>query len=694
VLTPGSTTWPEAVGAFLVGMALLFVPGTVAGLLARLRPLSAMALGPVLSTTCLAVAGIVAPVLGLRWGVAPLGAGVLCLWVGAYAVGAAQGRLGRRVPWLGSPGRLGAEPPAGETSVTPAVGRSRRSRTLGRPGRWSRLVAWADTTSVATVAGVAVAFVAVGYTLVRVSGTPEAFPQHPDTIFHLADAQWFIERGDISSLTANGYITTSHTGFYPAAFHGFTATIAEWSGVPVVVATSVFVLAIAGVVWPLGCITLAQTLLGRRTPVVLAAALASVAFTGFPYFLMGFGVLWPNLFGETLLPAYLAALVAVVGSRARPPLDVAPRLTAAALLVVGAPGLGLAHPNAVMSFGVFAVIYLVGIALGAAWARRDRPLRLLATVIAVAASLAVIYAGATWVRPDAMLQTGAIGPELPVHDALRDLLCLAPRGAAYLPILSVVLAIGVVALLVRHRGARWLVAATAVMYGLYWVNVTVDTEFLRNFTWPWYNNAVRLQAVGVLPAALTAAAGLVGVSDLLARLARRLTGRHLVASAAVLTVFVLTSHLYLGAHGQILHRYFHPKSANSWASPSELRSLHALSAAIPDDAVVAANPWNGGTYLYVVSGRHLLIPTEKANTPGDRELLSLKLDQVGTDRDACAAATRQHVEWAITGGRPFSWVGNRMKEYVGIDGVGRSPAWEKVEQVGHYTLYHRIDCYA
>lgn len=689
VLNPGSTTWPQAFPAFLVAVALLFVPGTVAGLLARVRPLAALAVAPVLSTSCLAMTGIAAPLVGLRWGFVPLACGILLMWLMAALVGLAETRLASRWPWYRR--RVDGDSAVDDDST---AGEAAASSPDVTPGQWARVAARLDSTTWATVAGVAFAFLVVAYTLIKVSNTPEAFPQHPDTIFHLADAQWMLERGDISSLTANGYITLTGTGFYPAAFHGFTATIAQFAGVPVAVSTSVFVLAVAGLVWPIGCIALAQSVLGRRTPVVLATAATCVAFTGYPYFLMGFGVLWPNLFGETLLPAYLVAFVALFGRRAVPAYTLAPPLTAAAIVLLGLPGLGLAHPNAVMSFGVFAIIFLAGLVLGRAWAerKRHRPRRALALAAGTVVALGLVYAAATVVRPAAMLNTGAIGPELPVRAALADLVLLAPRGASYLPVLTVVTGIGVLALLVRFRGARWIVAAMVVMFGLYWVNVAIDTRWLRNLTWPWYNNAVRLQAVAILPTAIAAAAGLVAVVDLLAGRLRRLAGATLIATAGVLSVFVVGTHEYVAAHGEILNRYFHPRSANSWASNGELRALHTLAQRIPDTAAVAANPWNGGTYLYVVSGRDLLIPTEKANLPGDRELLALKLDQVQTDPEVCAAAKREHVEWAITGGRPFAWVGDRMREYVGIDAVGGSSGWTKVETSGPYTLYRLTRC--
>jgi hypothetical protein len=58
----------------------------------------------------------------------------------------------------------------------------------------------------------------------------------------------------------------------------------------------------------------------------------------------------------------------------------------------------------------------------------------------------------------------------------------------------------------------------------------------------------------------------------------------------------------------------------------------------------------------------------------------------------CAAATRQHVSWAITGGQPFSWAGNRVRLYAGIDHVGSSTGWRRVAAAAPYTLYERVGC--
>ncbi len=67
--------------------------------------------------------------------------------------------------------------------------------------------------------------IAVAVVLVQVSGSPEAFPQHPDTIFHLGTAQWMAEHRDVSVLHASGFMSATGTGAYPAAFHAMTATV-------------------------------------------------------------------------------------------------------------------------------------------------------------------------------------------------------------------------------------------------------------------------------------------------------------------------------------------------------------------------------------------------------------------------------------------------------------------------------------
>lgn len=117
-------------------------------------------------------------------------------------------------------------------------------------------------------------------------------------------------------------------------------------------------------------------------------------------------------------------------------------------------------------------------------------------------------------------------------------------------------------------------------------------------------------------------------------------------------LLVVTGGGYVSAHRGFIDRYFNPSGDRSWANPDELNALRRLAGRIGPNDVVAANPWNGATYLYVVSGRRMLFPTEKSLAGGDRVLLATRLDKAAESPEVCAAVRRQHVRFAITGGRP------------------------------------------
>ena len=690
-VTPGATTWLEAVPAVAVAAVLLLVPGPVAVRLLGLRWWAAVGVGPAVGTSLFVGAGVACGAAGIPWGLGPVLVTTLAGWVVAALVGLPLRR------WSRGPG-----------------GGPHRSQ--------DRLSA------LAALAGIAFAFASVAVVLVAVTRTPDHFPQHPDTIFHLGDALWMTQHRDVSLLHAYGFMQAGRTSLYPAAFHLVTATTSMLSGVNIVVATQAAVLVMSGVVWPAGVVLLARALLGPRPEVVGSAAVASVLFTAFPYTIMGFGVLWPNLFGQALLPGVVATALAAVARVVPHRAPVGPAVPSALVTVAAVPGLTTAHPNALVTFLVLGLFVVAAAGLRGAWEARRRPARAGALVVGVAALVAATAAASVAVRSPSMVATGAPGGEKPLRGALVDTVFFGPRDAEQLHALSLVVLVGGLWLWWRHRGAGWVPVAGAFFAGLYLLNVVVDDDATRYLTWPWYNNAIRLAVAGSLPAVLCAAAGFVAIGTALTAGLRRLTGGRrdalpddpapaedrepdrlpargrvpgrgrltatpLLGTLLVVGLFVVGTAGYARVHRDFLDSYYHPDSAHSWASDTELRALRTLSGHIPPGAVTAANAWNGGTYLYVVSGRPLLVPTEKALFAGDRTLLAERLDQAGTSPEVCAAARRQHVAYAIVGGRPFAWAGaKRVALYRGIDGVGTSPAFTKVATAGPYTLYRLTRC--
>ena len=290
-----------------------------------------------------------------------------------------------------------------------------------------------------------------------------------------------------------------------------------------------------------------------------------------------------------------------------------------------------------------------------------------------------------------MFAVGARGPELSLGEAASDMLLFAPRGAADLWVLAALVAVGAGIVLLRHRGRRWLVATVIITSALFFLNVAVDNQTVRLFTWPWNNSAPRVAALGVLPAALLATVAMAAIARWLSDRTR--LPRWATAVTVPLLFVVATGGAYVNVHRDVLEPYFHPKPSDSWVSADELDALQRLARLVPPDAVVAANPWNGGTYMYVVSGRHMLFPTEKVRLPGDRMLLALKLDDVGRSPEVCAAAKRQQVRFVITGGESVAAAGKRgTSQYAGVDAVGGSDAFRKVATNGPYTLFEMVRC--
>ncbi len=136
----------------------------------------------------------------------------------------------------------------------------------------------------------------------------------------------------------------------------------------------------------------------------LSAAASSVLFTAFPFMLMGFGVLWPNLFGQVLLPAALALGAAVLAPLMPVADPVLSPSRAGLVLLAALPGLTVAHPNALLTFmhlGLFATVGALG---AAAWRRRRASTAQAWLLAAAAAVLPLAFAvGLTAARPESMV---------------------------------------------------------------------------------------------------------------------------------------------------------------------------------------------------------------------------------------------------------------------------------------------------
>jgi hypothetical protein len=589
---------------------------------------------------------------GVRWSSAFAAATILVLWLGAALVGVAVRGRARREP----------RPPAGAAT-------------------------WA-------VAGTLVAAVLGALPMIALTGRPDALPQAPDTIFHLGTIMTMVATGDASTLHATAYTAgPGAASYYPAAFHVVATTVVMASGTQAVVAASAVALVTAVLVWPLGVLALAREVLGDHPIVLLTAPVAAVALAPFPTWFMGYGVLWPNLLGQALVAGTLALIVGPVMER---------RSVVAAVVAVGAvSGVALAHPNALA-----ALLILVGVAAlakasaGVLSARRVRTR--LVRAIATLALVGLVVAGwqaATRASP-AMQASNPPGPETSWGVAVLDVLFAAARGLDPSWVAGALVLLGSITVLRRGR-PWWVAVAWLATSALYVMTAAVDSPDTRVLTWPWYNNAPRLAALVVLPAAVLLVAALLAIDRFVGRALRHASGGGSgrrgapAATVGVVAVFLVVSGgAHLPARADVLDAAFNPPPEKAWVSERELAALRVIGQDLPVDAVVAANPWRGGQYLYPVSGRRVLFPTEKVRESSPERLrLARSLNDVGTNPKVCAAARKLGVEWALTGGSVVSTgPPGAFTAYRGVDSVGTSYGWERVRIEAPFTLYRRTAC--
>ena len=665
--------WPVA-PLFGVLVAITLVPGLLMAYALRLRGLVAWGLAPALGLTVLGVAPVLAHLWGVTWSKGAFAAGAAAFVVLAWFTG-----LCLRLWWQAA---RRPRPPKARRDGVGTLAVAAVSVVLG-----SAATLWATLPSI---------------------GSPDELVDSTDVVAHLNRLRAFLDSGSFSSI---GPPST-----YPSGFHDLAGTAQILlPGTGIVGLANVTAVTAAAVFWPLGCVALARQVLGRRPVVLLGAGLASAALTTFPFILMGWGVLWPNLLGTAILPGILGPALIVTRVVRGPGTGAVTvdrtGLTAATLLAL--PGLGLAHPNAFVS-----LVMLVGVgvitSLLVRGASTTGPVRRRA--LGAAAALAVTGVGGLLVVPRISQQVADTqsydwsGGE-PVTTALQEVTLLGLQVHPQYP-LALLTLLGL-AVCGRRRRLRWLVAVWAFCVLLFVLAATSRSVLGVLLTGYWYNDKVRLASLAAVPTVLLVTAALAWLTRLVARALAavgppeglrpgRATGRRTAswspaglrrttAAAGVLVLLVAaTGGLAHTETSDLVHRYYNPPEADhTLLFPAEDAQLGQLAALIPPQVVTADVPANGSGLLYALHGRKLLFTSLLLDPDEDRQVVAEHLDQVTSDPAVCDAARRLGVRYAITGSVRY-WL-SLDDRTLGISGItAATPGFTLVGQAGRYALW-RID---
>lgn len=637
-------SWLDTVPVVLFAVALFLVPGGVFCRLLGLRDSLIWGAAPLLSTSMIVVGGIVASRLSIPWGLGTLLGFIALVWLAGAVI--------RRI--------VGDEP--FDAALDPPVSVK------------------------AAATGLSTAFMIATLILVTASGSPGNFPQQPDVIPHLGLTTAFMEDRDISTLTGHRFVSETNPTFYHAAVHAVAATVGLLTGAPPVVAMSSTILVVVGLVFPAGMLFLWSRITSTSTrALVFVAPLIAVGFFNLPWRKIGLGPTWPLTLGDALIPAALGLLL--IAFR-RGPSGVIFSQRAFTALVVGAPGLAAAHLSAAMAIPAFAWFWVMEnlMWLSARWQARKRWVIIAAAMVVSAIAVAAGVAVAPENRLQFGDQRGSIRLALlggVTWGAEREPLALALGFLLFVAAIAGAMAVW------RTRRARWLIATWTMFLALSILAGGLGSDATRWLTWPWLNGPNRLGALAVIAGAPLAVSGVVLAVEWL-RCHRPLGVLTIPVAGLALAGLVVGQAIVIQP---ALAAYYRATGSASWVTAEEISALRRISAVLPDDALVAANPLNGATYLALVGPERLLIPTDQARSESI-VVLGGHLDDLASVPYVCRVVKDTGVTHVITGGDPnlVTWVSSEV--FAGIDGVSGAKGFTRIAVAGPYTLYEIEPCNA
>lgn len=667
-------TWFETVPTIVVAALVIVVPGAVLARALGARGLAWAAAAAPMTVSLVAVGTVVAGAVGLAWNPVVLGAFTLIcagiVWGVRWLV-AARLAVVRRSVHRGERDRAGHADPAGRT---------------GRTGTTAALAA-------AGLAGLAVGVGTLWANLTRTFIAPENISQTYDNVHHLSAIRAIVESGNGSSLSVGAMIHNGPSGVYPFAWHNLVALTVELTNVPLPVGVNAVNIVLGALVWTLGAMFLASRVAGTRPAVLLTAGVLAGGFGAFPFLALGWGVLYPNFLAIALLPVFIALVADVLKLSAKP--RTAP-LPALALLVVGAPGLALAHPNVVMALAAFTIPLLLFWLVRLFAARRFTGQALAAATVAVALYLVVFAAAWDRIRPSAAGSHWP--PTLTLPTAVGEALAGTPlQVPPSWPVLVLTL-LGIVAVCLQWR-KLWLLGAGLVS-GMFFVVVSsFPAEALRHaITGVFFNDSNRLAALLPVLALPLMVAGAVWAFDVSAKRiptgslgpAPRATTFAVAGVVAALLLGLGVQNHSVQATVDYVGSTYYASTPDSWLlSSDEAALIKRAPEHIPAGATVIGHPANGGSLIYALEGYKTIMPSlSSVQTPGIKTIWE-HLPELNTDPAVCAAIEKLDAYYLLDFGSGRQVSDMRMTIPSSED-LALTPGLTLLDEQGAARLY-RID---
>lgn len=670
-------SWLATIPLLLFAVVLAFGPGYAMGWALRVPVRLRVFYAPLLTFALVAVSAIVLGKTGIPWNL------ISFVPVAAVMVAAAAGVMhlvGRRWP--------SAVPDASSEAAENWAGNT-------VPLAWP------------VVGAVLGGFLTLHATQHMVFG-PEAFSQTLDNSFHMNAIRWIQEHGDASSLTLGAVAAANQEPtFYPAGWHDFVYLIYSTTGTSIATATIVMILLAAGIIWPCSLVAMCLSIPHLRPLQALAIPALTCGFFAFPGLLLFWGVLFPNLLGYALLPAFVALLLHMIQLMARREYSFV--LSLSLTILVGLGGLALVHPNAVVSAAVFAVPMLLGGVVQVLRTRgASRRERLVGTgvLVALIAGCVTIWLSLRPSEEASDLWTAIMGEGEAVYQFLfLGLENANPLGGNFAPAyLLGFLALWGVGYLLYKRRNLWLIGSWMLVGYMWIIAASVPRgDFRLLMVAPWYTDHFRLAALVVFPAVLLAGIGLGGAVEGLfvrimhaiprekhAKVAPALMGAAMVLVLAVAGLSSRTPAMH-DATLQVAERYKVTPTSDI-LNQDEMNVINEIPKIVPKDDVIVNNPWDGSAYIYALADRHLTSYHFEFQTSPKYAAILNDLKDARTNPEVCRVVNEYKAHWYVHLENQGNFGPAQQKNYDGMVAAIDTDVLTPVYSSGPMTLYRISAC--
>ena len=663
-------SWLETLPALLVALAIVLLPGGALAWSLGFRRTSLVGLAPVLSLSIAGVGAVLAPFLGVGWGI-----GVVI--VTAVVASAAAWAIMQR-PWERQKGRL-------------------FQRGVQHGDGWPTLAAGA----IGTVAG---AFL-IARRFIQLVGEPDSISQRYDNVFHLNAVRYVLDTGNASTLNLGSMAggTGGLSSVYPAVWHSLGALVSQLTGASVPVSVNIVNLVASAVIWPISVVFLTRVIIGARPVGLMAAGVMSAGFLAFPYLLLVWGPLFPNLLSVSALPAGVAAVIFVC--RLSPTLR-EPPVRAWLVLLMAVPGLALSHMSAVNALLAFSIpVVLSRLFLYVREMIRTKASVAKSAAVALASVTGAVAVVVAWQKLRPAPYNGWT-PHQTVPGAIGEVIANGPMKTDATLLISVLALVGI-ARIIRRRSQLWLLGCYVVAGFLYVVAAGFAAGWARAFfTGTWYQDTYRLASYLPIFVVVLAALGVLAAADAIKPVAGKLALRLRPVRGIRLSgvpgfAGLLVSCLVLGWAAQTgpvrgyvaSNQYFFERDTkDSIVSSDEYALLARLGSKVPEDAVIAVNPWNGGALAYAFADRKVLEFHMGQRESESMRVVAESLAEADSSPKVCDAVRQTKVSYALDFGKQYLLDHPESRTYPGLQDLASSDAVQLVDQQGDAKLFKVVAC--